>query len=186
MGVIQLTDDFDHSHTIKTDKMAPDFTLSDDKGDEWRLSDQIGRVTALLFYPKDETLVCTKQLCSIRDNWAEYLETKASVIGISSGSIEEHRRFIQKYQLPLPLLVDTESKVTSVFAKHWIFPTWLTRGIVVIDAKGIVKTKNVMLRAFRPSDRSVITAIHAARADALAESYDAIRRDRNKISEQIK
>jgi peroxiredoxin Q/BCP len=183
MGVINLTENFDSTDFVRVGEMAPDFTLSDEKGSEWRLSDQLGRVTALLFYPKNETLVCTRQLCSLRDNWAEYLETKASIIGVSPGSIEEHRNFAQTYRLPLPLIVDTGSKITKVFAKHWIYPISFTRGIVVIDAKGIVRTKNIMLWAFRPSDRTVITAIHSARADALTDNYDAILRDRHKNSE---
>ncbi len=178
MGSIQLTQEHADLETIKIGEKAPDFSLLDENENLWRLSDQIGRVTALLFYPKNETLVCTKQLCSLRDNWAEYLETRASVIGISPGTVQEHREFSEKYKLPLTLLFDDDRKITKLFAKHWIYPVQFTRGIVVIDAKGIVRTQKLMLRAFRPSDRSVITAIHAARADFLAENYNSLSRDR--------
>ena len=63
---------------------APDFTLPDGNGKQWRLSDQRGRVVVLLFYPGDETPVCTRQMCSLRDRWADYLETGAEVVGIST------------------------------------------------------------------------------------------------------
>lgn len=177
MGAFQLIQDFESPEPIGIGQRAPDFALTDEKGNEWRLSEQLGQVTAILFYPKNETLVCTKQLCSLRDNWVKYSETKASVIGISPGTVEDHRAFAQKYKLPLPILVDSESKITKIFSQHWLFPISLTRGIVVIDAKGIVRTKKIMLRLFRPTDRCVITAIHAARADLLGENYDSILRE---------
>ncbi|HEX8353792.1 MAG TPA: redoxin domain-containing protein, partial [Pyrinomonadaceae bacterium] len=66
---------------------APDFTLKDGEGNDWRLSDQRGRVVVLLFYPGDETPVCTKQMCSVRDNWEQYRETGAEVVGISTDSV---------------------------------------------------------------------------------------------------
>ena len=75
--------------------LAPDFQLKDEKGNDWRLSDHRGSVVALLFYPKDETFVCTRQLCSVRDNWDEYLKTKAVIIGVSPGSTDEHQEFAQ-------------------------------------------------------------------------------------------
>lgn len=173
MGSLYLREDSDNI-VAKIGEKAPDFALKDEKGNVWRLSDQLGRVTAILFYPKNETLVCTKQLCSLRNNWSEYLETKAVVIGVSPGTVEDHQEFAKKYKLPLPLLVDIERKITGIFSKHWLYPVSFTRGIVVIDAKGIIRTKKIMLRAFRPTDRSVITAIHAARADALYDSYESI------------
>ena len=56
---------------------APDFSLPDGNGQQWRLSDQRGKVVVLLFYPGDETPVCTKQLCSVRDRWEDYTATGA-------------------------------------------------------------------------------------------------------------
>ncbi len=173
MGSLYLREDSDNI-VAQIGKKAPDFALNDEKGNVWQLSDYLGQVTAILFYPKNETLVCTKQLCSLRDNWSGYLETKAVVVGVSPGTVEEHQEFAKRYRLPLPLLVDVEKKITEIFSKHWLYPISFTRGIVVIDAKGIIRTKKIMLRAFRPTDRSIITAIHAARADALHESYESI------------
>ena len=60
---------------MKTGSTAVDFSLVNDQNEEWRLSDHLGNVVVLLFYPQNETLVCTRQLCSVRDNWGKYLET---------------------------------------------------------------------------------------------------------------
>ena len=80
---------------------APDFTLKDGNGADWRLSEHRGRVVVLLFYPGDETPVCTRQMCSVRDRWDDYLATGAEVVGISSDSIESHRKFAEHHNLPL-------------------------------------------------------------------------------------
>lgn len=160
---------------IMVGEKAPDFVLLTEKNEEWRLSDQLGRVTVLLFYPQNETLVCNKQLCSVRDNWEAYLETKASIVGISPAPPEEQMRFALNRSLPLPLLADPDREVTRIFGKHWLYPINMTRAVVVIDAKGIVRNSNVMLRAFRPSDEQIITDVYAARGDALSAEYEKLR-----------
>lgn len=161
---------------IEIGKKAPDFILKNEKGENWKLSGQLGSVTVLLFYPKNETLVCTKQLCLVRDHWETYLETKASVVGVSPATSEEHDEFGKKYKLPLPLLADTNRQITSIFGKHWFYPIQFTRAVVVVDAKGIIRNRKIMLRAFRPTDQSVIKAIHEARGDALFEKYENIKK----------
>ncbi len=92
---------------------ADDFVLKNQAGEDWRLSDYLGQVVALLFYPKNETLVCTKQLCSLRDNWTDYLEIKAMIVGVSPASVEEHLQFGKKYRLPLALLADIDRNITK-------------------------------------------------------------------------
>ncbi len=156
---------------VEVGEPAPDFELTANTGETWRLSDHRGSVVALLFYPGDETLVCTKQLCSVREHWEDYLQTKAVVIGVSPGSPEEHSAFSEHHQLPIQLLADEDRSVTELYGSHWLFPTFFMRSIVIVDAKGIVRTRRSMLRAFRPTDRSVLTAIYAARGDALQDRY---------------
>lgn len=158
----------------EVDVKAVDFVLKNQIGEDWRLSDCLGQVITILFYPKNETLVCTKQLCSVRDNWTDYLETKAMIVGVSPATVEEHLQFGKKYKLPLPLLADTDRNITKRYGLHWLFPVSFTRAIVVIDAKGYIRTRRIMLRAFRPTDRSVITSIYAAKADATNEKYKAM------------
>src|SRR5688572_31793337 len=72
------------SNKLNLNEPAPDFTLKDGDAREWRLTDQRGKVVVLLFYPGDETPVCTRQMCSVRDRWADYQATSAEVVGISS------------------------------------------------------------------------------------------------------
>ena len=153
---------------------APDFSLCSESAHQWRLSDHQGKVRVLLFYPQNETLVCTKQLCSVRDNWQDYLETKAEIVGISPSTSQENLEFSERRQLPIPLLADPGREVTSIYGKHWLFPIQITRAIVVIDAGGIVRSRRIMLRAFRPSDADIITSIYETRGDVLKAKYDRI------------
>lgn len=157
--------------SVEVGERAPDFQLKTQTGQDWRLSENTGSVIALLFYPKDETLVCTKQMCSLRDHWTDYLETKALIIGVSPGSVKEHGEFSRRHKLPITLLADTDRSVTQTYGFHWLLPTAFMRSVVIVDAKGFIRTRRVMLRAFRPSDRSVITSIYSARADLFTEKY---------------
>src|ERR1041384_5570022 len=91
---------------------APDFALKDGNGAAWRLSDNRGKVVVLLFYPGDETPVCTRQMCSVRDRWEDYRATGAEVVGISSASVESQKKFAEHHKLPLPLLSDSAGRVS--------------------------------------------------------------------------
>lgn len=155
----------------KDEDALMEFALNDDRGREWRLSDHRGKVVVLLFYPQNETLVCTRQMCSVRDRWRDYLETSAVIVGISPATPDQHAEFSRKHHLPIPLLADPGRVVTKRYAKHNVFPAVLTRAIIVVDAKGMIRTRSVMLRAFRPNDDDVIANIYAARVDALDAKY---------------
>ncbi len=145
---------------------APDFTLKDGDGRDWRLSDHRGRVVVLLFYPGDETPVCTRQMCSVRDNWERYRETGAEVVGISTDSAESHRRFADRHSLPLRLLSDPDRRVAEMYgAKSWL-PGRAARAVVVIDAEGRVRhNKAQPLSLFRPKDDEVLAAIREAQQE---------------------
>jgi len=143
--------------------VAPDFILHDTEGAEWQMSAQHGRVVVLLFYPGDETPVCTKQLCSVRDNWERYAETGAEVVGISTDTVESHRKFTVQHQLPLRLLADTEGKVHKAYAASSWLPGRAARAVVVVDARGIIRYRKVeAVSLFRPRDTEIIEAIRAA------------------------
>ena len=148
---------------MKVGDKAPDFTLKDLDGDKWRLSDHKGKTVVLLFYPGDDTPVCTKQLCSVRDNWEAYAETGAEVVGISTDTVESHRSFAENHRLPLTLLSDPRGEVSRMFgARSWL-PGRAARAVVVIDARGIVRYRKVQsLSIFRPGDDEIIEAIRAA------------------------
>ncbi len=85
---------------------APDFTLKDSNGNDWKLSEHLGKTIVLLFYPGDNTPVCTKQLCSVRDNWDDYQNSNATIVGISTDSVASHKGFAEKYNFPFTLLAD--------------------------------------------------------------------------------
>jgi peroxiredoxin Q/BCP len=85
---------------LKIGKKSPNFCLPSSLGGNWELSSFLGKVIVLLFYPQNETLICTRQLCSVRDNWADYLDSKALVVGISPGILEIHQEFAKRYHLP--------------------------------------------------------------------------------------
>ena len=160
---------------VKVGALAPDFTLKTNKNSDWTLSAHRSSVTVLLFYPQNETLVCTRQLCSVRDKWEDYLETKATIVGISTASPNEQFKFAEHRHLPIPLLSDPGRRITRIFSQHWLYPVNLTRTVVVIDAKGVVRNCDVMLRAFRPLDEKIITNIYAARVDAFNDKYNQIK-----------
>ena len=144
-------------------KQAPEFKLKDGDGNDWSLGDQRGKTVVLLFYPGDNTPVCTAQLCSVRDHWSEYQATGAEVVGISTDSVESHQGFAEKHSLPLRLLSDIDRKVSEAYdMKSWL-PGRSARGVVVIDKEGkVVYSKAQPLSLFKPSDADVLEAIKKA------------------------
>jgi peroxiredoxin len=91
-------------------QLAPEIDLLDGNGERWMLSGARGRVVALFFYPADESPICTKQMCGVRDNWLRYLQSGAEVVGVNTDSMERHRRFVAKHKLPIRLLSDSACK----------------------------------------------------------------------------
>lgn len=148
---------------MKIGDTAPDFTLKDGDGNDWTLSDHRGQVVVLLFYPGDNTPVCTRQLCSVRDHWGEYQLTGAEVVGISTDSVASHKSFAEEHDLPLRLLADTDRKVSEAYGmKSWL-PGRSARGVIVINRDGKVAYQKVqVLSIFRPADEDVLEAIRKA------------------------
>jgi peroxiredoxin Q/BCP len=142
---------------------APDFALLDGDGNEWRLSDQRGKVVVLLFYPGDETPICTRQMCSVRDRWEDYAATGAEVVGVSTNSVESHKSFAAHHELPLRLLADTERKVADMYGAQSLIPGKVARSVFVIDGNGVITFRDVRpLGLFRPKDDDTIAAIREA------------------------
>jgi thioredoxin-dependent peroxiredoxin len=142
---------------------APDFVLRDGGGDEWRLSDQRGKVVVLLFYPGDETPICTRQMCSVRDRWEDYAATGAEVVGVSTNSVDSHKSFAEHHDLPLRLLADVDRRVADLYGAQSLIPGKVARSVFVIDAKGIIRHRDVRpLGLFWPKDDDVIAAIRKA------------------------
>ena len=142
---------------------APDFTLKDGSGNDWRLADNRGKVVVLLFYPGDETPICTRQMCSVRDRWEDYSTTGAEVVGVSTDSVESHQKFAENHELPLRLLSDPAAEVANLYGARSLIPGKVARSVFVIDANGVIRYRDVRpLGLFRPKDDEVIAAIKAA------------------------
>jgi peroxiredoxin Q/BCP len=148
------------SNKLNLNEPAPDFTLKDGDAREWRLADQRGKVVVLLFYPGDETPVCTRQMCSVRDRWADYQATGAEVVGISSDSVDSHRKFAEHHELPLRLLSDADGNVSRSYGARSLIPGTVARSVFVIDANGILRYQDVRpLGLLKPKDDVIISAI---------------------------
>jgi len=148
---------------IKVGDAAPDFTLPDGDGNTWTLSDQRGKVVVLMFYPGDDTPVCTKEMCSVRDHWSDYQATGAEVVGISTNSVASHERFAEKYSLPLRLLADEKGDVKEKYGARSLLPGRTARAEFVIDPQGRIAYQKIRpIGLFRPADADIIAAIKAA------------------------
>jgi peroxiredoxin Q/BCP len=119
---------------------APDFELEGTDG-TFKLSDHRGERVVLLFYPGDNTMVCTRQFCSYRDRVSEFSTLNATVVGISAQSLASHEAFIAKYSLTVPLLADVDKRVAQqydVFSRR----LGVKRAVIVIDEQGVVRHRH--------------------------------------------
>jgi peroxiredoxin Q/BCP len=94
---------------------APAFTLQDQNGKEHSLKDYAGQWVLIYFYPKDDTPGCTKEACSLRDNWTGFKKLKAVVLGVSVDSVKSHAKFVEKYDLPFTLLADEDHEMVDAY-----------------------------------------------------------------------
>ena len=94
---------------------APGFTALNENGETVSLADFKGRNLVLYFYPKDDTPGCTKQACSLRDNFDELQALNASILGVSPDNSTKHTKFIGKYDLPFSLLVDEDHTICEAY-----------------------------------------------------------------------
>ena len=126
--------------TIHVGDPAPDFTLASQSGAQVSLADYRGRQTVVLFfYPKDGTAVCTKEACSFRDAYEDFVQAGAAVIGVSSDSPESHQTFAGRHQLPFTLLADTDGSLRKSFGVPKTLGIMPGRVTYVIDKEGIVR-----------------------------------------------
>lgn len=119
---------------LKLGEAAPDFSLLDQNGKTRTLSEFLGKIVLLYFYPADFTPTCTNEACSLRDNFPVFVKTEAEIIGISSDSVESHQKFIQKHKLPFTLLADTEKEVQKLYG------VWKPKKLFGKEFLGTVRT----------------------------------------------
>ena len=126
---------------IKSGSNVPWFELKDQDGNIFRLQDVLGRKNLVIFfYPKDNTTGCAAEACSFRDEYEQFLDSDAIVIGVSSDDEASHRNFIQNHNLPYTLLSDPDGKVRELFGVPRSFFGLLPgRTTYIIDKKGIIR-----------------------------------------------
>lgn len=130
--------------TLKPGDKAPQFESRDQNGNPVTLADFKGSKLVIYFYPKDSTPGCTSQACNLRDNYEVLLENGYKVLGVSADGEKSHKKFIEKYDLPFPLLADTGKEVLKAFGvwgpKKFMGRTFdgIHRTTFVIDENGVI------------------------------------------------
>jgi len=100
---------------LKIGDQVPEFTAKDQHGATFNWSEHLGKPIVIYFYPKDDTPGCTAQACSFRDEYQDFKDLGAEVIGISGDSEKSHVKFAQKYNLPFILLSDKDKVIRKLF-----------------------------------------------------------------------
>jgi peroxiredoxin Q/BCP len=132
-------------HITVGDKV-PVFSLQDQNGKIFNIADHIGKqMLVIYFYPKDESMVCTKEACAFRDSFDEFTKAGAMVIGINSGTVASHKAFTEHYKLPFVLLSDPGNKVYNQFGiKGKLFFTGRETFIVDLTGKVFYQYESMM------------------------------------------
>ncbi|WP_149554885.1 thioredoxin-dependent thiol peroxidase [Treponema pectinovorum] len=113
---------------------APDFSLPDQNGVIHSLSEYAGKRLVLYFYPKDNTSGCTKQACSFAELYPNFKEKGVEILGVSKDSVQSHKKFEEKYELPFTLLSDTELTVIKAY------DVWKEKKLYGKTYMGVVRT----------------------------------------------
>jgi len=125
---------------VKVGDTAPDFVLPNQSGEMVSLKDIIGKkIIVLYFYPRDFSLGCTAEACAFRDSYEVFREAGAEVVGISSQSVDSHKRFASTNALPFVLLSDEDGKVRKLYGASSALGLMPGRVTYVIDKKGFVR-----------------------------------------------
>jgi thioredoxin-dependent peroxiredoxin len=146
---------------IRVGDRAPDFSATAQNGEPVSLSDFLGKKAVILFfYPKDGTPICTKEACSFRDSYEQFVDAGAEVIGISGDPDESHRAFAEQHRLPFPLVSDLDGSLRKLFGVPKTLGVLPGRVTYVIDQSGIVR---LIFSAQFASDQHVRQALDALR-----------------------
>ncbi|WP_147615039.1 thioredoxin-dependent thiol peroxidase [Treponema pectinovorum] len=113
---------------------APDFSLPDQNGVIHSLAEYAGKRLVLYFYPKDNTSGCTKQACSFAELYPNFKEKGVEILGVSKDSVQSHKKFEEKYELPFTLLSDTELTVIKAY------DVWKEKKLYGKTYMGVVRT----------------------------------------------
>ncbi len=131
--------------SLKVGDAAPEFHGTNEAGNPVKISDFDGKKLVLYFYPKDDTPGCTAEACNLRDNYDMMLQKGFAVMGVSPDTAKKHQKFIEKYNLPFPLLADTEHATAEAYGvwgeKKFMGKSYMgiSRVTFVINEKGIIE-----------------------------------------------
>jgi len=140
-------------NTLAVGDQMPSFSLTDQNGKVFSSDDHLGKnILVIYFYPKDESMVCTKEACSFRDSFNDFIKAGAMVIGINSGTVASHTAFSEHYKLPFTLLSDPDNKVYHLFGvQNKMFMTG--RETFIVDLRGkIVFAYEAMMQGKKHAD----------------------------------
>lgn len=172
ISVIALRPRIARAAMLKEGDVAPPITTQMVSGDQvapFSLADYRGRKVILYFYPKDDTPGCTREACAFRDGFARFQQAGLAVLGCSIDSLDAHRAFIKKYNLPFPLLLDPDRKIATAYgAANGIPILGLDRRITyVIDENGKIAK---LYPSVDPSTHAgqIIADLHADQAPVAA------------------
>lgn len=134
-----------HRTSLKAGDKAPAISGITQDGTPFDPASVKGKKVVLYFYPEDNTAGCTAQACSLRDNYAYMMKAGYAVVGVSADSVTKHQKFIKKYDLPFPLIADTEHELIKAY-DVWGKKQFMGRiydGIIrttfIIDEKGVIE-----------------------------------------------
>lgn len=133
----------------------PEILGKDQDGNEIRLSDFAGKKLVLYAYPKDSTPGCTNEACNLRDNYQRFLAEGYAVVGVSIQSAQSHKKFIEKYQLPFPLIADTELTLVNALGIYGEKKMCGRVSMGVYRTTFVTDEQGVIQRIFRPKEVKV-------------------------------
>ena len=131
--------------TLKVGDKAPNFETKDNQGKTRKLSDYAGKKLVVFFYPKADTPGCTAEACNLRDNYHTFIAQGYDILGVSADNEKKQQKFIDKYDLPFPLLADEDHAVLNAFGvwgpKKFMGREYdgIHRTTFVIDEKGVLE-----------------------------------------------
>ena len=162
-AVLLTSNMYTNKNGIQVGDKVPLFSLKDQNGEIFSIKNFLEKTAMVIyFYPKDDTPGCTKEACKFRDSYKDFTDLNVKVIGISGDSVESHKKFAEKYNLPFTLLADTNNDVRKLFGvKKNILGLIPGRVTYVIDDKGYVKyIYDSMLNAESHIDESLKVLLH--------------------------